>query len=195
MLNFNSLRMLRLLAFFLLFQVGNSLKHSFTTNEDDRVIIGPLGFPVGFLDTGHYDMTVSDFALFAGDHDEDGHSDSSETMNEIDGVGFLLKKFDDESDFYHYMNLIQQNGTECAFQSYLDQGDDMFDDGDDRFQQDGEGEVFDATKDGIFLDMKPKSRRAPNKPHVSYDFSRGEAGYYFLIYQVCPPPKVIHFLC
>jgi hypothetical protein len=185
-----------LLAFFLLFQVGNSLKHSFTSNEDDRVIIGPLGFPFGFLDTGHYDMTVSDFALFAGDHhDEDGHSDSSETMNEIDGIGFLLKKFDDESDFYHYMNLIQQNGTECAFQSYLDQGDDMFDAGDDRYQQDGEGEVSDATKDGIFLDMKPKSRWGPNKPHVSYDFSRGEAGYYFLIYQVCPPPKVIHFLC
>lgn len=190
------MKMSRLLAFLLLLQVTSSLKHSFSTNEDDRVIIGPLGFPFGFLESGHYNMTVSEFNLYAGSHDEEGgHFDPSETMQQIDGIGFLLKKFDDESEFYHYMNRIQQNDTECVFQPYLDTNDDMFGDGDDRFQQGGMGEVLNAPTDGIFLDMMPRETRwAPNKPYVSYDFGRGEAGFYFLIYQVCPPPKVMHSL-
>jgi hypothetical protein len=175
----------------LLFQVGNSLKHSFSTKDDERALIGPLGFPFGFLDTGHYHMTVYDFSIFSGSHDhEDGHSSVPDIMNEVDGVGFLLKKFDDESDFNHYMNSVQQNTSQCVFQPYLDETTSTMGLDDDRFQIDGEGEILSATEDGIFLDMTNETRWAPNKPFVSYDFHRGEAGFYFLIYQICRPPKV-----
>eukprot|EP00980_Cylindrotheca_fusiformis_P028319 scaffold22592_cov129-Cylindrotheca_fusiformis.AAC.5 len=176
--------MSRLLALFFLFQVGNSLKHTFSTKDDDRAIIGPLGFPFGFLDTGHYNMTVSEFSISYGSHgDKDDHAG---IMKEIEGIGFLLKKFDDESHFYNYINRIQQNGTECVFQPYLDQRDDIFDDD----QQDGVGEVLNAEVEGVFLDMTDEdSRWAPKKPWVSYDFRKGEAGYYFLIFQICPTPK------
>ena len=167
---------------FLVFQFANALKHSFTTVDDRRTIIGPLGFPFGFLDTGHYEMKVFDYNLYS--------EDQPSVENHVAGVGFLLKRFKDESEFNHYINEIQQNDTMCVFQRYLNQGEDPFKDGDDSFSNDGDGQVISAVEDGIFLDMSKTDRWAPNSAHVSYDFRRGEAGYYFLIYQICSPPKV-----
>lgn len=223
---------------------------------------GPLGFPFGFLDTGHYNLTVFDFVLAAPNkpHKHDPHQrhhrleqqhrslaapDPSGTppplTDSIKGVGFLLKKFPDEAAFNHYMNWVQANSSRCIFQQYLERDDDDFglydldddyhfdydygnfedlDDylyegggdgsGDDLFgpgnppdddtirrlspsqqrrrrQEDrlGYGEVMDAVEDGIFLDMLPRSRWKPNRPSVVYDFEAGEAGLYFLMYQVC----------
>lgn len=165
----------------LLFQFGSALKHSFTTVDDGRTLIGPLGFPFGFLDTGRYDMKVFDYHLYS--------EDKRNVNDYVAGVGFLLKRFEDESEFNHYINEIQQNDTTCVFQQYLDQSDDPFEGGDDNYSNDGDGQVLNAVEDGIFLDMS-KPSRWERTSHVSYDFRRGEAGYYFLIYQICSPPKV-----
>jgi len=69
----------------------------------------------------------------------------------------------------------------------LDQSD-PFEGGDDKYSNDSNGQVLNAAEDGIFLDMSKPSRWGRTS-HVSYDFRRGEAGYYFLIYQICSPPK------
>ncbi|KAG7342172.1 seven transmembrane receptor [Nitzschia inconspicua] len=241
-----------------------ALKHNYYTRRDERTFIGPLGYPFGFLDTGHYNMTVFDFELKAPKyaHSHDPHSrrslaknnkDATDTNNEdlgpdgpaeilksIKGVGFLLKRFDDEAAFIHYVAWIQAESHRCIFQPFLDAkaanddamnqlmqddnyayllDDDYMDDGkwmeddaydqggdedggnpdDDRRQMrgfdqprrqqvtsDGFGEVLhNASGDGIFLDMLSTSRWRPRTPHVAYDFQPGEAGFYFLMYQVC----------
>lgn len=197
-----------LLSLFLLLSFGDALKHSYFTKDDHRSFIGPLGFPFGFLETGRYNLTVFDFELSIGVHpegEEDGkfghhagfdhdrpHGDHDDrrglnALKEIDGVGFILKKFEDESAFNHYMNWLEADSSRCAFDTYLDDND-IFEDDDGSFP-DGQGEVFDPTIDGIFLSMKPASRWGPATPHVSYDFKKGEEGLYFLIYQICPAPS------
>jgi hypothetical protein len=279
--------------------IVTALKHNYYTRRDERSLIGPLGFPFGFLETGHYNLTVFDFQLTpikaAHEHNKrkeiknsssknnsnnDGRSlafwgggksaaaastsntncDSatetclSDVLDKIDGVGFLLKQFKDEADFNQYMAFIQETGN-CIFQDYLhsEMDDDYnysgdedysfdFDDdfygtgGDDRYDDDrpedyidgnyfddeynygnddmrsrrrrqqqqqqmkrqrrqldedepqGYGEVLDAANDGIYLDMLPRDRWQPKSASVAYDFQTGEAGFYFLIYQVCYKP-------
>jgi len=233
-----------------------ALKHNYYTRRDDRSLIGPLGFPFGFLDTGHYNLTVFDFQLSPTKkpHKHDSHSHSrslaakddtncdsrtemclSDVLDNIKGVGFLLKKFEDEAAFNRYIAYIQDDPDRCIFQKYLDskekdmyvtddslEDDFTFDDdydegaqfldddvlyddfeaGDDgprsRHQrrklklkrnldeeQDGSGEVINAVQDGIYLDMLPRSHWKPNQASVAYDFRPGEAGFYFLMYQVC----------
>ena len=162
----------RLLSLSLLLTVNfaEGLRHSYKTRDDERSLIGPLGFPFGFLDTGRFNLTVFDFELSVGVHPEGEehdqshagnthqHSRSLSGLDEIDGVGFVLKKFKEEAEFNHYMNWLEADPTRCAFQSYLkgpDEEDDLVwkdDDDDERFSDmDGQGEVLDVNKDGIFL--------------------------------------------
>lgn len=267
-----------------------SLKHSYYTKRDERSLIGPLGFPFGFLETGRYNLTVFDFQLSVPKkrHIHDPHSrfligggdiDTtsiqsdietpssvmlSQVLDNIKGVGFLLKQFEDEVSFNQYMAQLQADPTRCVFQKYInlkeedndfvneygiydddfvyhDYGSDDYsggyygepwmndyDDGfdyddrdyDDEFEEDGMrrrrvlskqrqqqqqskhghrernlsdegeeeegyGEVIDAVEDGIYLDMMPRSHWRPHHPSVAYNFEPGQAGLYFLIYQVC----------
>lgn len=242
-----------------------ALKHNYYTRRDERTFIGPLGYPFGFLDTGHYNLTVFDFELKAPKHahshephrllakakEEDKQEEvepdgPAEMLKSVKGVGFLLKRFDDEAGFNHYMAWIQADSHRCIFQPFLDaraenedavnqlttddnyaylMDDDYMDDklwmdddayynmggaGDDattanddqgrvllrqrslqeqRQQQvdpDGFGEVLNnAAENGVFLDMLSTSRWRPRTPRVAYDFQSGEAGFYFLMYQVC----------
>jgi len=238
---------------FLALAPTEALKHNYYTRHEERNLIGPLGFPFGFLDTGHYNLTVFDFQLSAPKklHKHDSHSRSlvvkddtdcdsktelclSDVLDNIKGVGFLLKQFKDEASFNRYMAYIQDDPGRCVFQKYLDlkeseimedfdeddfvydyddyyldgyAGDDNgYDDYDDyepsdvgdrqrqmkRQRQrkiyegpDGFGEVIDAVEDGIYLDMLPRSHWKQHSPSVAYDFEPGQAGFYFLIYQVC----------
>lgn len=122
-----------------------ALKHNYYTKRDSRGLIGPLGFPFGFLDgTGHYNLTVYDFQLKAPKNrhkHKDGELQSlakdgqastetkpelklEDVLNNIKGVGFLLKKFKDEQEFYGYMNLYQEYPGSCIFQPYLDETSD-----------------------------------------------------------------------
>jgi hypothetical protein len=203
----------------------DALKHSYFTKEDGRAVIGPLGFPFGFTDSGLYNLTVFDFALSIGVHDDDefehGHGGNGNggvdhdhehdhehenhvrkllnPLDEIKGVGFLLRRFKDEGDFNNYMNWLQANSSRCAFEPFLnsyyddDQDDELgldFYEDDDLYELDGNGEVYDnAAKEGIFLSMMQKSRWGPATATVSYPFHKGEEGLYFLIYQICPGPS------
>jgi hypothetical protein len=163
----------------------------------------------------------------------------AELLKSVKGVGFLLKRFDDEAAFNHFMAFVQADAHRCIFQRFLDAKeasyeemytdddynylvDDMYregppfpadgsdnednDDHDDSENDDqrlqnrqlklprqlevdpstGLGEVlYNAATDGIFLDMLSTSRWRPATPNVSYEFQSGEAGLYFLMYQVC----------
>jgi len=268
-----------------------ALKHNYYTRRDERSLIGPLGFPFGFLETGHFNLTVFDFQLAAPKkhhrhkkrnnknmkpRNGQGHSRSlaakadddkcdsskqlclSDVLENIKGVGFLLKQFEDEASFNRYMDFIRDDPSRCIFQKYLDRKEDEIleefdaddftyypgvqdvDDGyythfddfspgtfvDDEYADDdypgryndglhkkqrktrqqqiqqqkqkhqprrlenelsseGRGEVIDVVEDGIYLDMLPRSNWRPNTPWVAYDFEAGQAGFYFLMYQVC----------
>jgi len=257
-----------------------ALKHNYYTRHDERSLIGPIGFPFGFLDTGHFNVTVFDFNLQPTNHKhkhkQKAHNHRSlgakknedddkncyrntgicleDVMKMIKGVGFLLKKFDDEAHFNRYMATLEFEGT-CAFQHFLDRrdydedGSVLFDDelynndfvfswGDDKisypddayFNEDawiypddviqngdewedyegdewedyevddwsprkgrqtrralgGVGEVTNnVPRDGLYIDMTNTRLWRPNHAFASYDFQVGEAGFYFLIYQVC----------
>mmetsp|Transcript_11142 Transcript_11142/g.23536 ORF Transcript_11142/g.23536 Transcript_11142/m.23536 type:complete len:697 (-) Transcript_11142:93-2183(-) len=261
-----------------------ALRHSYRTRHDHRSLIGPLGFPFGFLESGHYNLTVFDFQLSApkkrhkhGDEKEHGGTGSakelllSDVLNNIKGAGFLLKKFKDEASFNHFMAYVQADPGRCIFQDFLnnkaEEGiiddiddfsyvyeDDMYLDDyygyddytdasggyggysgyeDDDYNRDLfrrralsgalsqnqnqrenqyqyqrqyqyqqtkghrvveelEEEVggealftYSGELDGIFLDLLPRSRWKPHSPSVAYDFEAGQAGFYFLMYQVC----------
>ena len=183
----------------LLLPIGDALKHSYKTKDDERSLIGPLGFPFGFLSTGYYNLTVFDFDLRMGVHEDEDEDDDDafgnwrglKAMDDIDGVGFVLKRFDDEADFNRYMNGLHANSTRCAFDTFLENDDvGLFGDDatDDLFGRDGDGEADDVPKDGIFLSMMDKLKWGTATPSVSYSFSKGEEGLYFLIYQICPSP-------
>lgn len=200
----------------------NALKHNYVAKDMHRSLVGPLGFPFGFADTGSYNLTVYDFELSIGehkdgyhDHEEDEDDDdfrlhhrrkivnknSNAALNDVQGVGFLLKRFKDEADFNHYMNWLAANETRCALTPFLqgDDDEDLFGGGggfnddfeDDRYYEfDGDGEIVDSAADsGIFLNMKPTSRHAPHTASVYYEFKKGEEGLYFLLYQICPKPS------
>jgi hypothetical protein len=247
-----------------------ALKHNYYTRRDERRLIGPLGFPFGFLVKGQFNLTVFDFQLTpikkahihnnnndnnnndrslawgksaaaakvttsnaAGDCDSRTELCLSDVLDQIEGVGFLLKQFKDEAVFNQYMSSIQESGN-CIFQKYLDYEDDDHDNSDDDFTYDvddmvygygsddrfddrvddgdddyghrsrrqqqqmkrqrrqlgeegpqGYGEVILAKEDGIYLDMLPRTHWQPNSVSAAYDFQTDEAGFYFLIYQVC----------
>jgi hypothetical protein len=243
--------------------IVHALKHNYYTRRDERTFIGPLGYPFGFLDTGHFNLTVFDFELKSPKepHTHDPHfrllakdkkgkdnNDKStndddgptEMLKAIKGVGFLLKRFPDEAAFSHYMAYIQADHKRCIFQPFLDakadnddtiqkfmkfedddymymEDDDYVDDGlymgdDNWYEEDlsdddqgrrlqlterqqqidpkGYGEVLQNISDGIFLDMLSTSRWRPRIPYMVYDFQPGEAGLYFLMYQVCYKDEV-----
>ncbi len=235
--------------------LAEGLKHNYYTKHDDRSLIGPLGFPFGFLETGHFNLTVFDFHLEPTDHEhkhnshphsrslaakDEGDKNNpclpsglclNDVLDNINGVGFLLKKFNDEAHFNSYMAMVEEEGI-CIFQEFLDKNkeeDDIFEgyaddawddeyffewygensgDFDDYFTsmpeddyyggrkqrhrriaasgKQGTGEVTDSVaRDGIYLDMSNTKYWRPRHAYASYEFQPGEAGFYFLMYQVC----------
>ena len=192
-----------------------ALRHNFYTEHDNRRLIGPIGFPFGFLDTGHYNLTVYDFEVQVSSRrlGENGPEIELESKDErrrqlpsyaevVYGVGFLLKRCESEAAFNQFMADLEENHL-CAFKtnrdddsSYPSHDDDgLFPGGDDFYANDDEdtndvdGVEVDATGAGIFLSMLDESRMwRNNTPSMVYSFQEGEAGLYFLIYQVCTPP-------
>lgn len=214
-------------------QTASALKHNYHTKNDERDVIGPIGFPFGFADTGFLNLTVYDFELSLGQGQRDDYAnedyesylydlntrrslkkktnnnneepDITQAMDDIRAVGFLVKRFKDESEFTHFMNWLAEDPTRCAFQPFIDEydlaGDDYLfsmgeseaqeDDDDDWRYNDGYGEILDDVGNtGIFLNMLPKTRWGPSAVFVSHEFSKGQEGLYFLIYQICPRPNV-----
>lgn len=242
-------------AFLLRIVPTEGLKHNYYTKHDERSLIGPLGFPFGFMEKGQFNLTVFDFHLeptnkhhkhnphpyrsLAKKKDNGGDEKNpclpngmclNDVLEKVKGVGFLLKRFEDEAHFNRYMATVEAEET-CIFESFLDRVqddddelnafDDVYDDdfnfewlddgvycphGEDgdyddmyacfdpydrhgrksRRKLDGNGEITnDVPTDGIYINMLNTRLWRPNNAFVSYDFAEGEAGFYFLMYQVC----------
>lgn len=168
-------------------------KHNFVTKEDARFFIGPIGIPYGFTAGGHFKVKVFDFQLTVG-HRHHGHTrgeDDAMAESILDNVeaGFLLKRFDTESDFATYYETILDDHTLCSFEKFRTKEwvlvDDALEQDDDEFGP--IDDTDDATGAGVFLSMKSPGRTwKPNTPSVEYTFETAdEEGMYFLMYQVC----------
>mmetsp|Transcript_2253 Transcript_2253/g.4777 ORF Transcript_2253/g.4777 Transcript_2253/m.4777 type:complete len:568 (+) Transcript_2253:357-2060(+) len=170
-------------------------KHNFVTKNDGRFFIGPIGVPYGFTSGGHFNLTVFDFALSVG-HRNHGHArgdDDAMTDMILDGVeaGFLLKRFDTESDFATYYETILDDHTMCSFERYRTKRDGVAPEVDDPLGQNDDefgpiDNTDDASGEGVFLSMKSPDRTwKPKTPSVEYTFEDDEEGMYFLMYQIC----------
>jgi len=161
-------------------------RHSFHM-QDGPSLIGPVGVPFGFLDTGYYELEVYNFQLtenVGGDKYEE-----LEVLGHLE-AGFFLQRYNNEAQFNEYVELLKSNHSLCAFEYFRDREDDAlpFGFGDDDEFSDANKEVKSA-EHGILLKLKgTDSGSLPkDKPtNISYSFKMGEAGLYFLMYQVCP---------
>ena len=98
-----------------LLTLSSSTKHTFTTKNDDRQLIGPIGIPFGFLSGGVYNMTVFDFQLSM--MDKKKKSANSDPLKYVE-AGFILKRFNSESDFSKYHETISESPNLCIFESH-----------------------------------------------------------------------------
>jgi len=172
----------------------NALKHSFTANHDDRVFIGPIGLPYGFLKKGIYYLRVSQFRINTTSGSSKYDKKHPMTEEDINGAmeglhpGFLLKRFDNEAAFVTFQDTILDDPTKCGFGGLEDEIDPQsFEDAkvEDDLVATGRG-VFDGGADGIFMSMKhPKQWKSNDPPQVRHTFTVEEEGYYFLFYQIC----------
>lgn len=70
-----------------------ALKHNFVAKNMEGSLLGPLGFPFGFTDTGCFNLTVYDFELSFGVHEEVSEPASEQaSAPEVDDV------YDDDDD-------------------------------------------------------------------------------------------------
>lgn len=104
----------------------SATKHVFHTKSDSRFLIAPIGRPFGFLGDGkctisiynyHLRESVSQekkrrkFGLFGRKKDKGGDA------NAFEG-GFLLKKFETESDFAKFEDSILEKQTTCIYDNF-----------------------------------------------------------------------------
>jgi len=178
-------------------------KHSFKVKNEKRSIIAPIGTPFGFVADGKFTLTVYDFELSIKSHDalnskkqKKSNKVSPETIQDGLHAGFLLKQFRTETEFIRFSDKYMENPRSCIFESFFErvEDDDVFNDDDDEFDsQDSDKKVVNkgieidgGIEHGLFLSMKHREKTwEPNTPILSRTFTKAEAGYYFLMYQVC----------
>lgn len=169
-------------------------RHTFVTNQDARFLIGPIGIPYGFLTNGVYNLTVFDFALTVGPKRSARGKKESPPLNESENsveAGFLLKRFESESEFARHSETIMDDMTICSYEPFRTRADEDADDplahtDDDAVTGEAIFSTDDAAGNGVFLSMRDRRRTwSPNTPSVQHTFSSDEEGLYFLIYQVC----------
>lgn len=180
-------------------------RHTFTSRDDGRLLIGPIGVPFGFNPGGHLNVTVADFSMAVG-HRRHSHARTHEETRAAEErilgtveAGLLLRRFRTESDFATWRMQIAEDGM-CAFQgARAARGADGETDedgggggggGDDASDLDASlVDSADVGGRGIFLPLREGRRTwgiggAPGMAHVFAD-DGSESGLYFLIYQVC----------
>ena len=184
-------------------------RHTFTTKNEDRHLIGPIGIPFGFLSGGVYNITVFDFQLsMAMDKKKKStETDSSDPLKFVE-AGFILKRFNSESDFSKYHETILESPNLCIFESHRsndyvstdpsNMDDDLLEE-DDAFEVAYDGEEGGADHhtnnvgtSGVYLSMnQPERSWKPHTATITYSFThKQDEGLYFLIYQLCPRDNV-----
>jgi len=169
-------------------------KHTFSTNQDARFLIGPIGVPYGFLEGGVYNLTCFDFELTLGNkrygkrnkhtRNRGSRNDTAEEEEKLAGVeaGFLLKRYDSESQFAQHYERIMDDPSSCAYEPFRSDGGGKADGGGD-----GRADGVRAAEEGIFLSMKDRDESwKPRRPSIAHTFAADEEGLYFLYYQICP---------
>jgi NADH:ubiquinone oxidoreductase subunit 3 (subunit A) len=172
---------------------AKATKHTFTTKHDSRHLIGPIGAPFGFLTGGVYNLTVFDFVVGTPTKANPEKS-TYDALKDVE-AGFLLKRFDSESDFSKFYETVLGNPSACAFESHRNKGavnpnaDDDLLKADDSFQvqYNEENAPKNAGELGVYLSMnEPKQSWKPMTPSMTHKFVYDEEGLYFLIFQLCP---------
>ena len=161
---------------------ADALRHSFNTFLDSRTIIGPVGTPFGYVTGGKFSLQVFDFELTNPSKKEKDEISSFSGLT----AGFYLHRFQNDAAYTKYLNTLQSNSSMCSFEFFLDRdsdGKEILDDDTMVFEEVGEVE---SAENGVLLMMKPRQTKwKPMKPTIEYTMKPGEAGLYFLTYQVC----------
>jgi G protein-coupled receptor 107 len=185
----------------------SALHHSFNIKHDHRNVIGPVGVPFGFLDSGYYDLQVYDFELTIDSKKYKPIKGQESLLPEqvLEGVeaGLILQRFDNEGSFNQYMDELRVNASLCSFEYFLDDDDASllksvpgWDEQENNAHLEGEW----IAEHGIYLSLYKggRSNRANKRElhyavkadqpmrEVRYKFKQDEGGLYFLIYQICP---------
>jgi NADH:ubiquinone oxidoreductase subunit 3 (subunit A) len=186
---------------FTIFDLCSCTKHTFTTRKDARHVIGPIGAPFGFLTGGIYNLTVFDFELSIRKPSMQSDIYDGRGALRYTEAGFLLKRFESDSDFSTYFETIIEQPTLCVYESHRSKDfvsmdpsntDDDKLESDDKFQVnyegDGDHHLDSVGTNGLFLSMnQPEKTWKPHTALVTYSFTNlQDEGLYFLIFQLCP---------
>jgi hypothetical protein len=93
-----------------------ALRHTFIAHKDHS-LVGPIGLPFGFLERGHFDLSVEDFELNMSPAAAKDLADDADTILFRAEAAFVLKKFKNEAAFTTYMNALRTNVSLCAFET------------------------------------------------------------------------------
>jgi hypothetical protein len=185
-----SLLLVSLLSLVLFTCPVNATKHSFNAALEKRSLIGPVGVPFGFLEGGHFELTVFDFELniIRKKSNEFINTETDEELLNRVEAGFFLFPYKNEAAFEQHLEVLRANSSLCAFDYFRNVDDDdeikfALNDKDDDFEEPKE---IQSAANGILLSMKNRKKWKPAKPTIEYTFKKGESGLYFLVYQVCP---------
>jgi hypothetical protein len=141
----------------LIVPITHATKHTFHVSTG-RNLIGPIGVPFGFNVFGDVKLHVETFQL----DPIEAKGGTDQTSSQVE-AGFLLRRFKNEADFNQFMDVLQTNSTECAFEAFRDEKDGGLDldVGDDFPSIDGDNNdnrSIQSAKDGVFLSMNSNDR-------------------------------------
>lgn len=155
--------------------------------KDGPSLIGPVGVPFGFLDTGYYELKLYDFALT--ERTGPDSYEETEVLGALD-AGFFLQRYQNEAHFIQHMEMLKSNHSLCSYEYFRDRADEDFIPGLDNSGDPDFTSVtsFPNADHGILLKLRGTDSNSLKKEgiNITYSFKRGEAGLYFLVYQVCP---------
>jgi hypothetical protein len=185
-----SLQLVSLLLLVLFTCPVSATKHSFNAVMDHRTLIGPVGVPFGFLEGGHFELTVFDFELnvVRKNSNEVINAATDEEILKPLEAGFFLLPYKNEASFEQHLEVLRANSSLCAFDYFRNEEDDdkiafALNSKNDDFEEPKE---IQSAANGILLSMKDRKNWKPGTATIEYTFKKGESGLYFLVYQVCP---------
>jgi len=166
-----------LISVLLRFPHLSSANQSFFTAHDNRYFIGPIDIPFGFKVGGEFSLKVSDFRATTSIKKE--QSTSSIEFH----PGFLLKRFETDSEFSKFKDDILGNPSICSFRKFIE--NETVNTDENAFKTNDRG-------DELFVSMKDTDDGSGLEK--THKFLKGQSGLYFLMYQLCRAPNEKGFM-